>query len=82
MENKVEKQFINSDFYMTVFLIVNGYKLIKIDKSSRRFRFDLEDQKDRGKLLEDFFNHKTLIEPRKFITAIKELKSLMYTDAL
>lgn len=80
MENEMKKQFENSDFYTTVFLIVNGYKLIKIDKSSRRFRFILEDQKDRGKLLEDFFNCRTRIEPRKFIAAIKELKSLMYTD--
>lgn len=82
MENKMEKQFANSDFYTTVFLIVNGYKLIKIDKSSRRFRFILENRKNRTKLLEDFFNHKTLVEPRKFIATIKELKSLMYTDAL
>ena len=81
MENKMEKQFENSDFYTTVFLIVRGYKLIKIDKSSRRFCFILKDQKDRGKLLEDFFNYKTVVEPRKFIAAIKELKSLMYTDA-
>lgn len=78
----MKKQFSNSDLYTTVFLIVNGYKLIKIDKSSRRFRFILEDQKDREKLLENFFNYKTLIEPRKFISAIKELKSLMYSDAL
>lgn len=80
MENKIKKQFANSDFYTTVFLIIKDYKLIKIDKSSRRFRFILEDRKDREKLLEDFFNHKALVEPRKFIAAIKELKSLMYGD--
>ncbi len=78
----MEKQFVNSDFYTTAFLIANDYKLIKIDKSSRRFYFVLEDRARRMKLLEDFFNCKTLIEPRKFIAAIKELKSLMYTDAL
>jgi len=83
MENKMEKQFINSDFYTTAFLIANGYKLIKIDKSTiRRFNFILEDKEDRPKLLKDFFDYKTKIEPRKFIAAIKELKSFMYTDAL
>lgn len=76
------KQFVNSDFYTTAFLITRGYKLIKIDKSnSRRFRFVLEDQPGRTKLLEDFFNYKTLVEPRKFIASIKELKSSMYSDA-
>ena len=81
MENKMEKQFVNSDFYTTAFLLANGYKLIKIDKSTpRRFHFVLEDQAERMKLLEDFFNYKTLIEPRKFIASIKELKSLMYSD--
>jgi len=83
MENKLEKQFVNSDFYTTAFLIANGYRLIKIDKSSpRRFHFILEDQRGRMKLLEDFFNYKTLVEPRKFIASIKELKSLMYSDVL
>lgn len=79
----MKKQFVNSDFYTTAFLIANGYKLIKIDRSSpKRFHFVLENQEGRVKLLEDFFNYKTLVEPRKFITVIKELKSLMYTDAL
>ena len=79
----MEKQFINSDFYTTAFLLASGYRLIKIDKSSpRRFHFVLQDQTERMKLIEDFFNYKTLVEPRKFIASIKELKSLMYSDIL
>jgi len=79
----MKKQFINSDFYTTAFLIAKGYKLIRMDKSNpHRFRFILEDEKDRAKLLEDFFNSKTKIEPRKFVSAVKELKSLMYSDAI
>ena len=83
MENRIKKQFVNSDFYTTAFLIAKGYKLIRIDKSDpHRFRFILEDREDRARLLEDFFNSKTEIEPRKFVSAVKELKSLMYSDAI
>ena len=79
----MEKQFANSDFYTTAFLIANNFKLIKVDKTDpRRFHFVLQDKECRTKLLEDFFNFKTVVEPRKFISAIKELKSVMYSDAL
>ncbi len=83
MKNNMQKQFVNSDFYTTVFLIVKGCKLIGIDKSTgRRFNFILEDKENRPKLLKDFFDYQTRVEPRKFISVIKELKSLMYTNTL
>lgn len=79
----MENQFITSDFYTAVFLLAKEYKLVGINKADpRRFRFVFEDQKSRAELLEDFFNGTTAVEPRSFITAIKELKSLMYSDAL
>jgi len=83
MKKTMENQFITSDFYTAVFLLAKEYKLIGINKSDpRRFRFVFEDQEDRTKLLEGFFNGKTKVEPRKFANAIKELKSHMYSDAL
>lgn len=79
----MENRFTTSDFYTAVFLLAREYKLVGINKTDpRRFRFVFEDQKDRAKLLEDFFNGATTVEPRGFITAIKELKSLMYSDAM
>ena len=80
MENQ---NFQTSDFYSAVFLLASGHKLIKIDKTDpRRFCFVFQDQKNRTKLLEDFFNGNVRIEPRQFISSIKELKTLMYNDAL
>lgn len=79
----MENQFATSDFYTAVFLLSEEYQLISIDKSDpRRFRFVFADDKDREKLLEGFFNGQAKVEPRKFVAAIKELKSLMYSDAL
>jgi len=80
---KTKEKFITSDFYTAVFLMASGYKLFGINKNEpRRHRFIFKDDKDRAKLLEDFFNNKTKVEARKFIGAIKELKSLMYNDAI
>ena len=54
MENQ---NFKTTDFYSAVFLLAKGYKLIKIDKTNpRRFCFVFQDQENRAKLLEDFFN--------------------------
>ncbi len=83
MKKKMENQFATSDFYSAVFLLTENYRLIHIDKADpRRFRFVFADGKDRAKLLEGFFNGQAKVEPRKFVAAIKELKSLMYSDAL
>jgi len=81
MENQNFKT--TTDFYLAVFLLASGYKLIKTDKTDpRRFCFVFQDQENRAKLLEDFFNAKVKVEPRQFISSIKELKTLMYNDAL
>ena len=80
MENQ---NFQTSDFYTAVFLLANEFKLIKIDKTDpRRFCFVFQDQENRVKLLEDYFNGNARIEPRQFVSSIKELKTLMYNDAL
>ena len=80
MENQ---NFQTSDFYTAVFLLANEFKLIEIDKTNtRRFCFVFEDQENRVKLLEDYFNGSAKIEPRQFVSSIKELKTLMYNDAL
>jgi len=79
----MKNKFTTSDFYTAVFLLTEEYKLVEIDKADpRRFRFVFTDDESRAKLLEGFFNGQAKVEPRKFVAAIKELKSLMYSDAL
>jgi len=80
MENQ---NFQTSDFYTAVFLLAKGFRLVEIDKTNpRRFCFVFEDQDNRTKLLEEFFNGSAKVEPRQFVSSIKELKTLMYNDAL
>jgi len=82
-KNMEEKIFKTSDFYTAAFLLSQGFKLITLNRENpHRVFFVFEDKAGREKLIEDFFHSEVVIEPRKFITAIKELKSLIYSDAL
>jgi Domain of unknown function (DUF5659) len=75
--------FTTSDFYAAAFLVAKGYKLLGIDKAdSRRFHFIFLDQEDRAQLVSAFFAGLVEVNAKAFVTAIKELKSLMYNDAM
>lgn len=80
----MEKEtFEISDFYTAAFLLSRDFKIITLNRNNpRRVFFAFSDQEGREKLIEDFFNYKTRVEPRKFIASIKELKNLLYSDAL
>ena len=83
IKNENIKEFLLSDFYAAVFLRSSGFDLVGINKGDpRRFNFIFKDKTDRIKLLNDFFAGRAVVEPRQFTAAIKELKSLMYSDAL
>lgn len=74
--------FITSDFYAAAFLTAKGYKLFGINKAdSRRYRFIFADEPDRSQLVSGYFAGLVEVNAKAFVTAIKELKSLMYNDA-
>ena len=75
--------FITSDFYTACLLLANDYHLVGINKAdSKRFRFIFSDEPYRAQLVGGYFDGLTDINARKFVNAIKELKSLMYNDAI
>ena len=75
--------FTTSDFYAAAFLVAKGYKLLGIDKAdSRRFHFIFTNEPDRPQLVSAFFAGLVEVNAKAFVTAIKELKSLMYNDAM
>jgi len=81
MKDKTVSQFKTSDFYLSAFLRTQGLELIKIDKTNpRRALFIFKDRKDRRSLVEDFLFGRTKVEPKSFISAIKEFKRLLYSD--
>jgi len=85
MKNQLDNSsnFTTSDFYAAAFLVAKGYRLLSIDKAdSRRFHFIFTNEPDRPQLISAFFAGLVEINAKAFVTAIKELKSLMYNDAM
>ena len=83
IQDEKKSEFILSDFYAAVFLRSVGFDLVGINRTDpHRFRFIFEDTSLREQLIGDFFAGRAVVEPRRFVAAIKELKSLMYSDAL
>ena len=84
MKNQPDNNnFITSDFYAAAFLTAKGYKLFGINKAdSRRFRFIFNDEPDRAQLVSAYFAGLVEVNAKDFVSAIKELKSLMYNDAM
>lgn len=85
MENQPDNSnnFTTSDFYAAAFLTAKGYTLLGINKAdSRRFRFIFTDEPYRPQLVSGYFAGLVEVNAKAFVTAIKELKSLMYNDAI
>jgi len=81
MKNENDQQFQTSDFYLSAFLLTKGFKLLDIDKTNlHRALFIFQDRTNRQNLVEDFLFGRAKIEPKSFISAIKELKQLLHSD--
>lgn len=85
MKNQLDNSnnFATSDFYTAAFLLAKGYQLFGINKAdSRRFRFIFSDEPERPQLVSGYFAGLVEVNAKDFVSAIKELKSLMYNDAV
>jgi hypothetical protein len=85
MKNQLDNSnnFATSDFYTAAFLLAKGYQLFGINKAdSRRFRFIFSDEPERPQLVSGYFAGLVEVNAKEFVSAIKELKSLMYNDAV
>ena len=81
MKNEQNKQFTLSDFYLASFLRAKDFRLLNIRKlDPHRVLFVFEDKENRRSMVEDFLFGRTTVEPKSFITAIKELKQLLHSD--
>lgn len=77
----MNNEYQTSDFYIAAYLRANGIALLRTDRSNpQKVLFVFSDTKNRHELTEDFLFGRALTEPRKFISAIKELKQLLYND--
>ena len=81
MKNKNTQQFSTPDFYLSAYLLTQDFRLLNIKKlDPHRVLFVFEDKENRRSMVEDFLFGRTTVEPKSFITAIKELKQLLHSD--
>jgi len=85
--NTFQKEiFHTEDFYLTAFLITNGLQLINIDRTNpRRCQFVFKDTSKRESLVQSYNfavpdSKKILVDARKLVVAIKDLKTKLYSE--
>ncbi len=80
MKDEKNKQFTLSDFYLSAFLKVKNFNLLDVIKTNpQRVVFVFEDRNDREKLVEDYLFGRSEVEPKSYVSAIKELKQLIHS---
>ena len=81
MKNTSTKTYSTKDFYLAAFLVVQGLEILTLDKTDpRKVLFVFQDLENRESLVEDFLFGKSSVEPKQFVTAIKQIKQLLYND--
>jgi hypothetical protein len=81
MQYANEKTFETKDFYITAFLLTQGLQLSHIDRTNpQRVYFAFADTVGRAKLVEDFLYGRASVEPKSFISSIKEVKQLLHSN--
>jgi len=74
--NKIYK---TSDLNTCIALQYFNHCLITVDKSNHsRCIFSIEETKNTPKILEDFYQGKLLVEPKRFVSIQKETKGRIY----
>lgn len=77
-----EETFLTKDFYVASFLLTKGGKLSGVRRDNPRcVFFAFQDFEGREGLVRDFLFNEASVEPRAFVSAIKTLKGVLYSDA-
>ncbi|OGI90351.1 hypothetical protein A3B01_02260 [Candidatus Nomurabacteria bacterium RIFCSPLOWO2_01_FULL_41_52b] len=81
IQNADKPTFSSPDFYLCAFLKAKELKLLGVEKESpSRLLFVFQDSKDRQELVQGFLFDSILIEPKRYATAIRELKDLIHSQ--
>jgi hypothetical protein len=67
-----------SDFYLASYLRCIGYALVGMRREGSRGIFQCEDRPERPTDIVAFFGNQTEVNPLRFVSAIKDLKALLY----
>lgn len=75
----MNEHFITTDFLICTTLLYFEHELRELDKTNpNRCIFKVSRRKETDKILDDLFNNKILVEPKRFFAVQKELKQRLY----
>ena len=75
---KHNNPFNSNDFYLSAYLLANDCELVEIEfNDSKRATFLFESVNE--ELINNFWLGRGQIEPKRFISSIKELKQRLYS---
>ena len=72
--------FETSDFYLACYLRCIGYTLDDVRRDGRRMLFVFQDKPGRKADLMAFFGDNAEVNPLRFVSAIKDLKTLIHNS--
>lgn len=81
MSIKKQQTYNTTSFYLGAFLIAKGVRLVGLSQTGdfARRDFVFEDSPEREKLISEYnFNHQAEVNVRDFVSAIRQLKSLLH----
>ena len=73
-ETKIYK---TTDLYLAAFLKLNGHKL-SVEKNKGKAIFTFDENKELGKLVNDYLTEEGSCNPISYTNSIKNLKNLIY----
>lgn len=72
--------FETSDFYLACYLRCIGYTLDDVRRDGRRMIFVFQDKPGRKADMMAFFGENAEVNPLRFVSAIKDLKTLIHNS--
>jgi len=72
--------FETSDFYLACYMRCIGYTLDDVRRDGRRMIFVFQDKQARKADLMAFFGDNAEVSPLRFVSAIKDLKTLIHNS--
>lgn len=79
MKQNISDLYATSDLTICVILQYFNHRLMTVDRSDHsKCIFFLEETKNTPMILEDFYQGKLLVEPKRFVSIQKETKGRIY----
>lgn len=79
IKSREPTRYETADFYAACFLRCIGYDLAGVRREGKRVFFVFEDRPERSRDLMAFFSDKVAVKPLRFVSAIKDMKALLYS---